>query len=78
MEIFSLTAYFRANFLDFPPVYHPPLQGLRIGDGTLSLFGIKTVHGWLYAAFQSPFKSLINNVIASFFRFSDFICTFIV
>ena len=53
------------------------MQGLRIGDGTLSLFGIKTVHGWLYAAFQSPFKSLINNAIATFFRFSYFICTFI-
>ena len=35
-------------------------------------------YGWLYTTSKSPFKSLINNVIATFFRFLYFICTFIV
>ncbi|WP_276815889.1 hypothetical protein, partial [Segatella maculosa] len=35
-----------------------------------------TIYGWHYTTSKSSFKSLINNVIATFFQISDFICTF--
>ena len=70
---FQPNSLFQSEFPWFSTCLSSPLQGLRIGDGTLSLFGIKTVHGWLYATSKSPFKSLIDNAIASFFRFSYFI-----
>ncbi|WP_276816959.1 hypothetical protein, partial [Segatella maculosa] len=35
-----------------------------------------TIYGWHYTTSKSSFKSLIDNVIAAFFRFSYFICTF--
>lgn len=54
-----------------------PIMGRITVDGTQAQFGTKTVHGWHYTTSKSPFKSLIDNAIAAFFRFSDFICTFI-
>lgn len=63
---FQPNSLFQSEFPCFSTYLSLPLQGLRIGDGTLSQFGMKTVYVWHYTASKSPFKSLIDNVIAAF------------
>ena len=48
-------------------------EKMRKNIFVLAMFNTSTVYGWHNTISQSPFKFLIDNVIAAFFQDSDFI-----